>query len=224
MAFFGASQQQGASPRLMLENKARYSSSIILVLAIVTFISVLMTAFGYDLFFYFSFYVPWFIAVITALYTGKYPPEFYEDMGGWENMKFLPSGVFVVGFVIALLMVAALVLVFVTSLKNKKRGVLIGAILYSVDTVLMLVLAGLDFTMLMDYLFHALALFYLWSGYSAILKLEKMPPEEPANTAPAASDFYSGDNVPEDFPVETPVEETPAETPVEETPSDEFRL
>jgi hypothetical protein len=78
--------------------------------------------------------------------------------------------------------------------------------------------------MLMDYLFHALALFYLWSGYSAILKLEKMPPEEPANTAPAASDFYSGDNVPEDFPVETPVEETPAETPVEETPSDEFRL
>lgn len=225
MAFFGASNQQSVSPRLMLENKARYSGSIILILAIVTLISILMPAFGDDRFFLFSFFIPWFIVYAVALNTGRFPPEYYEEIGGWENEEFFPNSVFIVGLVIAILMVVVIALIFVMSIKHRKRGVFIAAVLYSIDTALMLLLLGIDVSMLLDYVFHALGLWVLWSGYSAILKLEKMPPEEPANTAPAASDFYSGDNVPEDFPVEeTPVEETPTETPTEETPSDEFRL
>jgi hypothetical protein len=230
MAFFGgANQQQDVSPRFMLENKARYAGSNILILAIVTLICILIPTFGGDMYFPYCFYLPYFITVYCALLTGRFPPEFYQGLEGWEGTEFLPQSIFVVGLIISILMVAVIALVFVLSLKNKKKGVFIAAILYSIDTALMVLLAGIDLTMILDYALHAFGLFYLWSGYSAILKLEKMPPEEPVAVAPAASDFYTGDNVPEDFPVEEPREEetpveTPVETPTEETPSDEFRL
>lgn len=198
-----------------------------MILAIATLVGVVLAALAVDMYFPYCFFLPYFIALYVTMMTGRFPAEFYEEMGGVLNIEFWPQSVFVGGLIAAIVMVAVVVLLYVYALKNKKKGLLIAAILYSIDTGIMFLLNGIDFTFLIDYLLHAVGLYYLWSGYSALLKLEKMPPEPDPAAAPMAGEFYTGDDptIQAEVPTEVPVEETPVEEPAQpETPSDEFRL
>ncbi len=198
-----------------------------MILAIATLVSVILAAVASNYYFPYYFYLPHFITMYVTMMTGRYPAEFYEEMGAELDIAFLPQSVFVGGLIAAIAMVAVVVLLYVYSLKNKKRGLLIAAVLYSIDAGIMLLLNGITFDFFWEYLLHAIGLYYLWSGYSALLKLEKMPPEPTPAAAPMAGEFYTGDDpaIQAEVPTEVPVEETPVEEPAQpETPSDEFRL
>jgi hypothetical protein len=212
---------QAVSPRVALENKVRYGGSNILALGILTLVGVVMAATGSEMYFPYCFFTPYFITLVMAIYTGKFSDEYYEAIEWDPSMGFLPSTYFVVGIVISILMVAGIALVYVLSLKKKKTALLVGAVLYSIDTGLLLLKNGIDLTLLIDYLLHGVALFYLWSGYSAVLKLEKMPPEQDSTAAEPSANEYAGYSLSFD---ELPAEDTVEPKNPRETPSDEFKL
>ena len=112
-----------------------------------------------------------------AMYLcGKYPAEYYgEDM---SEFVFFDNSLFIVAIVISVVIIGLYLLAWFMS-KNHKVGWLIFALVFfSLDTIMLLSWYVIDFSMILDILFHAWVLYYLISGISAHYKWLKLPDEE----------------------------------------------
>ena len=163
------------SERVILENKYSSARYNLLIVAIFTLINVITVSFGGDSYFLVSAAVPYYIAFIGALMTGRLPAVYYEDSGFTE---FLEPTFLVICAVIAVVLVA-LYLVF-WFFSKKKPGMLIASLVFfALDTVFMLVIYGIAIDMIIDLLFHAWVIISLASGVRAYYKLKALPPDEP---------------------------------------------
>lgn len=134
--------------------------SMLLVIAF-TAINIVMLLSGSFTYFLFSATIPYFIVDMGMLLAGKYPAEMYPE--GWE-LPALGGGFLAVMVVLAFLVIALYFLCWLLS-KKQRVAFLIGAlVLFTVDTIALFVLYGIDATMLVDYIFHALFLFELGRG------------------------------------------------------------
>lgn len=131
----------------------------LLMMLCFTAVNLLLLLFNAGVMFLFSATVPY-----LALLFGM-----ADDTG----MMMIP------GAILAVVLVAVYLLCWMFS-KNNSRWLLAGLVLFAIDTgclVLFCILAK-DFTGIPDVLFHALVLYYLFSGVRAAKKLESLPPEE----------------------------------------------
>ena len=163
------------------------SRNNLLLVAIITLINVIMAVTGSETYYLFTATIPYYLAFLGGFYTGKMPADSYE------GFEFTPLGN---GFLIAMLIIALAFIVFYALcwfFSKKKPGWLIAAlVMFSLDTVGMVVLFGISLSMLLDILFHAWVLYYLIIGVVAINKLKDMPEEEPTEEPlNAAADPYS---------------------------------
>lgn len=189
------------SPRAALEgkyNSARYNLLGVVLFTLVNIIILFVDASSY---FLFSAFLPYYISTLGMFFCGKLPAEFYE---GVEDFVASPDTVLVVALVISAVILIAYLLCFIFSSKNRVGWLIAALVLFGIDTAAYLLLVGIDFSAILDILFHAWVIYYLVSGIIAHNKLKNLPEDAPIE----AADFTVSETVTEEA---TPVEEA-AET------------
>ncbi len=164
------------SERQRLSNK--YSSAchnILLVLAF-TAINLILLVANSNSYFLFSAYIPYALADIGMFLCGMYPAEYYAEF--FPGMEFLPKGVFVVTLAIAVVILVLYVLCWIFARKFKSGWLITALVLFSIDTVVLLIFNGIMIDFILDYVFHAWVIFSLINGLVAYTKLKKLPAEE----------------------------------------------
>lgn len=158
--------------RQALVNKYSAARNNLLIVVAFSLVNILMLATNSGTYFLFSASVPYLLTDIGMGLCGMYPPEYYE---GLEGMYILDKSVFVILLVISLLILGVYLICWIFS--KKKCGFLITAlVLFSIDTVVMLLSYGLS--SIVDLVFHVWIIVILSIGINAHFKLKKLPPEE----------------------------------------------
>lgn len=174
MADFFGKKPAHLSKKELLE--AKYNNSIVNLLLVVAFsvINVVLLVVNSDTYFLFSAFIPYFVADMGMFYSGSYPEEYYYDV---PDTEFADKSFLIVCVAVA----AAVILLYLISwffAKKKKVGWLVfAAVLFSVDTVAMFVITGINSDMIMDIVFHAWVIFSLISGIVNYNKWKKLPDE-----------------------------------------------
>ncbi len=169
-------QQETLTERQVLENKYASACGNIMLVVVFTLINVVLLLINANTYFLFSAYVPYAIATIGVLLCGMAPAEAYT--GDLAMAEFLPTSFFVVCLVVAAVIIALYFICWLLARKQKYGWLTVALVLFGIDTLLMLVLAEFDTSMIMDYVFHGWVVVSLIGGISAAAKLKKLP-EEP---------------------------------------------
>ncbi len=174
MGLFGNGNTKAMTERERLESKLGSARGNLLLVVAFTIINLILLVINSDTYFLFSAYIPFFIASMGMLICGKYPTEFYEDLG---EMEFFGNGVFV-GFVTVAVIITLLYLLAWFLSKNQKRGWLIFAlVIFIIDTVCMFAVNGFAFESIIDIVFHVWVIVSLLGGISACKKIKLLPQE-----------------------------------------------
>lgn len=158
-----AKNTQNMTPRQILEQKQKSGRSNLLLAIILTVVNIVMLLAGGDAMLLFSISVPYYAVVFGVV------------LGGQELV--------ITGCVIAAVMLIVYFLCWVLS--KKHTGWLVAAlVLIIIDTLALVafyLLAG-EISGILDFVFHAMIIYYLAVGISSSKKLKNMPVEEPVIT------------------------------------------
>ena len=160
--------------RETLQNKYNASRANLIFAIAFTLINIALL-FVDGTYFLFSIYVPYFIALMGMMLTGKLPDEFYTE--DWAGTEFLDSSALVVMLVIAAVILGLYLLSWIFSKKNKVGWLIFALILFSIDTIAMLFLQGIAESII-DIVFHIWVIVSLVSGIRSHNKLKNLPEEE----------------------------------------------
>lgn len=162
---------QVMTERQLLTQKEKAGRNNLLLAILLTIVNIALFLGGSEMMLLFSISVPYYAVIFGAILGG-------EDM-------------VVTGCVIAAVMLAVY---FVCWLLSKKRtGWLIAAlVLMIVDTIALIAfyLLASEISGILDFVFHAMIIYYLIVGVSSAKKLKELPPEEPVavdTEAPSAN-------------------------------------
>lgn len=155
-----ARNTQAMTLRQSLEQKAKGGRSNLLLAIILTVVNIVLLIAGSDMMLLFSISVPYYAVIFGMI------------LGGQELM--------VTGCVIAGIMLAVYFLCWLLS--KKRVGWLVAALVLMILDTLCLIgfyLLAAEISGILDFVFHAMIIYYLAAGISATKKLKNMPPEEP---------------------------------------------
>ena len=170
------SSQVEVSERKQLTDKyARARTNLLLVVAF-TVLNVVLLVTNSNSYFLWSAYVPFMLADMGMFYGGMYPDEVYT--GDLAGMDFLGEGYFITMLATACMIVLIYLLCWIFSKKNKVGWMIFALALFGIDTVLLLLMNGINTSMLFDIVFHGWVVISLFLGISAGNKLKNLPPEE----------------------------------------------
>jgi hypothetical protein len=181
MGLFQKNQnQQGQMPsqRQLLEGRYRTAGINVLWVVLFTVINIVLLVINSNTYFLFSAFIPYALVDLGMYYCGKYPAEWYEELGQYE---FADTSLLVILIVIAAVMCCLYLFCCLFCRKGDKRrvGWLITALVFiALDTGLMLLLGSIADNIL-NVVFHGWIIVSLIMGISAHFKLKKLPEEEP---------------------------------------------
>ena len=177
MGLFNRNQNAAGqvSQQAVLENAIKSSRNNILVIIGFTLLNIILLVTNSYTYFLFSAYVPYFLADYGMFFGGMYPPEYYQEL--MVEMEFLGKG-----FTATMLALAAIALVLYAlcwwfSKQNPKGWLTFALVLFGIDTVMLVVIAGISADLILDYVFHGWIIVSLISGLSAVKKLKVLPDE-----------------------------------------------
>jgi hypothetical protein len=160
--------------REALQNKYNAARLNLLFAIIFTVINIVLL-FVDNSYFLFSIYVPYFIASIGMVITGKMPQEFYAE--GWEGTEFLGTGALVVTLVVSAVILGFYLLSWILSKKGRVGWLIFALVIFCIDTLLMFFLQGIAESII-DLVFHIWVIVYLSIGINSHYKLKNLPEEE----------------------------------------------
>lgn len=154
---------------------ARHNLLLVIIFSVINCLLV-----STDTYFLFSGFIP--LLLVNSAYMLLADPYTFFGIDPTVN-EFLPEALEsfnTAAIVLIAVTVVVILLYFLCWIFSKKRvGWLVAAlVLFSIDCVAM-VYFGLDVTMVLDILFHALVMYYLISGIVAHNKLKNLPLDEP---------------------------------------------
>lgn len=161
--------------RETLQNKYNAARANLIAAIAFTVINIILLFIDGSPYFLFSIFVPYFIALMGMMITGKLPEEAYSEE--WTAIEFLDSSVLVVMLVIAIVILGLYLLSWIFSKKNRIGWLIFALVLFCIDTLLMLFLQGITQSII-DVIFHIWVIVSLASGISAYNKLKSFPVEE----------------------------------------------
>ena len=168
-------QNVNLSPRQRLENKYNGTKGNLLLVVVFTVINMVLLLTNANTYFLFSAYVPYAVLDLAMFFCGKYPAEYYAEIG---EMQFLNSTVFYVAVAVAFVIVLLYFVSWLLIKKGKNGWLVFALVFFSFDTAVMFLLNGINTSMLMDILFHAWVIYSLAVGIDAYKKLKKLDAEE----------------------------------------------
>ena len=195
--FVNRNESAPLPPRPALEAKYKSGRSNLLLVIAFTLINMVLLLAGGNVYFLFSASIPYFLTWFGMELCGKLPPEYYH---GRQSPEFLDSSFLVLTVVIALVILGVYLLSWIFSSKGRVAWLILALVLFSLDTVILILLQGISVDGIMDILLHGVVLYYLISGVMAHFKLKNYPPEEEAPAVDPADPFAA------------PFEEKPFET------------
>lgn len=179
-------KKEEMSQRQLLETRYHNARSNLIWVLVFTVINIILLITNSNTYFLFSAFVPYILTDLGMTLCGMYPPEYYE--GELAGMEFFGKEVFTVLLSIAVAILVLYLLCWIFSKKNRRGWMIFAAVLFALDTVLMLLLNGIVLDMALDYLFHGWVLGSLFMGITAAGKLKKLP-EDDADPEQMADDF-----------------------------------
>ncbi len=160
------------SESTLLNNKYRNSRSTLLLCVVFTLINMIMAMTGSDTYFLFSAYVPYYLTLLGVLLCGHGPEDFYI---GEYAIEPLESDILMWALAaVALVILIVYFVLWLLSLKPRPVVMILALALFIVDTVGVFVIAGIDPTMIIDYLFHAYVIYSLITGIIYAKKLREL--------------------------------------------------
>ncbi|MBQ8880194.1 MAG: hypothetical protein IJY69_05110 [Clostridia bacterium] len=174
------SKTQSANPpseRDLLNNKYQSARSVFLLVVALTVVNMVMAVVGEDTYFLFSIFIPYFLTFLGAMLCGKMPEEYYVGENAIEPYE--SSGIMWVLVAISAIIVIAAAVLWLISKKPSTIKMIVMLAFFALDTVLMLLISGIDLTMILDYVMHAYIIYALITGISAAAKLKALPQESP---------------------------------------------
>lgn len=195
MAFMRHQATRIYSPRELLNQRYIASRNNLLLVIIFTVVNCIIALLGFDTYFLFSAFVPYYAALMGMTYSGRMSEEFYQSIGeSPESMALYNDGFLAIMLVIAAVGTALYFLAWLLS-KNHKIGWLIFALVFfSLDTLMLFMIIGIDVTMIVDYIFHAWVIFELARGISVHYKWKNMD-EEPILETVSSSEADGEENL-----------------------------
>ena len=177
---FSSNDQAPQSTSQRLQNRFGSARHNLLLIVIFTTINLFLLVVNSSTYFLFSAFIPYAIVDIGMALCGKYPADYYGDLSEFE---FLDTSVLVVLLIIAVVLVSMYLLSWLMTKKGRVGWMIFSLVFFSLDTLLML-LGGIDVSMIMDIVFHIWVIVSLTSGIIAYFKLKKLPPEETLPNSP----------------------------------------
>ena len=120
----------------------------------------------------FSAYVPFFLTDLGMYLCGMSPDYYYESANAFE---FLPGNFFAIMLGISIAIIVLYLICYWFARKDKLGWLITGLVLFIIDTAALFFLAGLNASFIIDYVFHAWALFSLIRGISNLKKVLNAP-------------------------------------------------
>lgn len=173
--------------RQTLESKYAKSRHNLLLVVAFTAINILLLVLNSNTYFLFSAYIPYILVDTGRFFTGMYSQEYYAEQ--YINTEFLGTWFYIATLIIATAILALYLISWFGSKNGKVGWSVFALVLFSVDTVALLLLGGITVENMIDILFHAWVIFSLISGISAHKKLSSLPCEaDTEQTAPITAD------------------------------------
>lgn len=172
---FGNKKPQQLSRREQLTNKYMSARHNLLLVVIFTAVNIGLLVAQSNSYFLFSASIPYYLVDLGMYFCGKYPMEYYADMGAVE---FFPNSFLVVMIVIAVVILGLYLLSWFLSKKPRVGWMIFSLVIFVLDTLFMLLIMGINADMILDIVFHGWVVISLISGISSYFKLKKLP-EEP---------------------------------------------
>lgn len=163
--------------RQVLENTVKSARNNLLLILVFTLINIYLLVTSRNTYFLFSAYVPYILVDYMMFFGGLYPEEYYGEY--INSIELWDKRALVLVAALAAVSVLLYVLCWFFSKKNPKGWLMFAMVLFAVDTVLMVWIAGISAPLIMDYVFHAWVMISLLTGLSAVKKLKELPEEEP---------------------------------------------
>lgn len=161
--------------RESLQNRYTSARGNLIGAVVFTVINIALLFLDGSSYFLFSIFVPYFIALMGMMITGKMPEEFYGE--DWVGYEFLDNSVLIVMLVIAVVILGIYLLSWIFSKKNRVGWLIFTLVIFCIDTLLMLFLQGVRES-IVDIVFHGWVIVSLARGIGAYYKLKKLPEEE----------------------------------------------
>lgn len=162
--------------RQTLENRFRSARANLLFVIAATVINIILLISDGDSYFLFSASVPYLLVSYGMTLCGMFPAEVYGD--DYANMLFFDKSVFGVFLILAIIVLALYLVCWIFSKKNRIGWMIFALVLFSIDTVMLVLFYGIDLEGILDIIVHILVLGYLIMGVSAAVKLKKLPEQE----------------------------------------------
>lgn len=172
---FGNKKPQQLSRREQLTNKYMSARHNLLLVVIFTAVNIGLLVAQSNSYFLFSASIPYYLVDLGMFLCGKYPMEYYAEMGAVE---FFPNSFLVVMIVIAVVILGLYLLSWFLSKKPRVGWMIFSLVIFVLDTLFMLLIMGINADMILDIVFHGWVVISLISGISSYFKLKKLP-EEP---------------------------------------------
>ena len=179
MGLFDKSQNEEVrqvSERQKLEGRYASARSDILYVLLFTVLNVILLLTNSDTYFLFSAYIPYLLVGVGMTLCGKFPAEYYEDMG---EVFFFDDTLLWITVGIAAVICVSYLLCWLLSKKGRVGWLIFALVMFAIDTLLMLLMDGVSFENIIDVLFHGWVVVTMVMGIVAHFKLKKLPQEVP---------------------------------------------
>lgn len=160
--------------RRKLTQRLNTARTNILIVVALTLINVFILLFGGDSYFVFSASFPYIMVFYAMFLCGKFPIEYYELAEG-EEIYPLGNGVFAIMLVIAFVSIALYFLSWIMSKKHGIAWIIFALVMFVIDTLLLVLVLGVEVDNLIDLAFHIWVLVSFVMGIVSYFKLKKLP-------------------------------------------------
>lgn len=183
---------------------ARYQIPVVVAF---TMINLVLTLLNSGTRFLFSATVPTYVTEYVWVLTGHASPDYYP---GGIPVSVMDSGYLPVALVISFVIIGLYVLCFFLAKKHPSFMIAAGA-LFAVDcAALLLIYSGSLKEIFFDVLFHVWVMYYFVSAIIAIVKLKRLPPDEPVAAVYADASEQSAVGAEPSKPTDAAEDEVPA--------------
>ena len=172
---FGNNNTQQLSQHEVLANRYQSARHNILLVVVFTLINIFLLVTNSNTYFLFSASIPYYLVDLGMFLCGKYPAEYYQEIGGMETLN---DTFLVVTLVIAAVIVVLYLLSWIFSKKPRVGWMIFALVFFVIDTLGMLWWAGISSDMIIDVVFHGWVIVSLSMGIAAYFKLKNLPEEE----------------------------------------------
>lgn len=173
---FSNKKVQQLSQREQLTNKYMSARHNLLLVVIFTAVNIGLLVAQSNSYFLFSASIPYYLVDLGMFLCGKYPMEYYAELG---MVEFFPNSFLVVMIVIAVVILAMYLLAWIFSKKPRVGWMIFALVIFALDTLFMLLIMGISADMILDIVFHAWVVISLINGIVSYSKLKKLPEEAP---------------------------------------------